>query len=143
MDRPYRKSYGLFFLWLTAVGAVSVIIPLGDIPFRFFGEVKSYCILLLLLLDLLFVLMYGTERIYWMNGITYEEAAQVSSGERKRFAGLHLLCFLGATVCYILYCLANKYWMSTSSMMQDSLVAAGMICAAVLLTNKIRLNQTN
>lgn len=143
MNRPYRKSYGLFFLWLAAVGAVSVIVPLGDIPFRFFGGGKSYCILLLLLLDLLFVLMYGTERIYWLNGITYEEAAQVSSGERKRFAGLHLLCFLGATVCYILYCLVSKYCLSTVSVIRDSLAAAGAICAAALLTNKIRLEKAN
>lgn len=141
MSKPYRKSYQLFYLWLAAVGIVCVIFPLEKLPLRFFGQTKSYCIALFLLLDLLFLLMWRTGAVYWLSGVSYEEAASAPLGERRRFAGKHLLCFAGATLCYVLYCLANKYWMSTVSIIQDALVAAGLICAAVLLTGKIRLER--
>ena len=50
----------------------------------------------------LMALIYLNERIYWINGTSYEEAIAAGSYRRKLFAKRHLIRFLIAFIAYLL-----------------------------------------
>lgn len=88
-----KKSYKAFVLWmigfLAAIFAVAFI-PAEDetLPMRLiillvaWGMVSMCCII------------RKTEYVYWINGITYEDAVEAGSERRKEFARRHLVIFL-------------------------------------------------
>lgn len=139
MNQPYqKKSYKLFVLWLILLFVVLLAVSYFEIGVKSIGSGKAVGITLCLLLDLLFVLIFFTESIYWINGVTYEEAAQADQESRKRYAFRHLKVFLVATVVYLFYCFTLSPYFSLG-IIWDSLMAGAIICIAALFTIKIHL----
>lgn len=133
-----KKTYKLFGVWLTAFAVVLIAGAVYTPNIAGLGTIKSISILLYGMLDLLFVLIYLTQSIYWVAGVSFEEASEAGAKARRRFALRHLLLFLGATAVYFVYCFAaaprwrlGAYW--------DSIIAGAVVCAAALLGDRLQL----
>ena len=139
MENEYqKKSYKLFFVWIAVFFAVLIWGAVKEINIGGIGAVQSNSLLACVMLDLLFLLIYLTDSIYWINGVTYEEAAQADAAARKRYAWRHLLTFLVATAIYFVYCIAIADVVKLGSI-GDSLVAGGVLCVAGITTIRIHL----
>ena len=135
----YPKSYALFGVWLAFFAAVLGVYAVCEPQLPGLGTVKTLCLLVCVLLDLLFLLICATQSIYWINGVTYEEARQAEPSARRRCAYRHLRIFLAATAGYALYCIAAVQlgWITP---IRDALVAGGLVCAAAVAALRIRLS---
>lgn len=139
MNRP-EKSYRALGIWVFFCAVICIIYSLyGDrIPVLYMG--KLFGIICSVMLDILSLMVYMTGKVYWMNGITYEEAAAAGNSQKKKFAAKTTGIFLGCTVLEILYFLYGVHLKKTD-LQKDSMVTAGILCAAVLLVQKNRLNE--
>ncbi len=139
MERQYqKKSYALFRVWLAAFAAAMIFFVLRREIFPLIGSGKNAGILSLVFLDLLFVLILATQSVYWIGGITFEEAAGADAGARRRFALRHLAVFLAATAVFLVYCFGMKNILQPDHT-RDSLVAGGTVCAAAVICSRFRL----
>lgn len=96
-----KKSYKSFIVAMIAFVAL-MFLPLL-LPF------KDEALLTRIILNMcnlgivgLMLMIYFNERIYWINGTTYEEALAAGSYRRKLFAKRHLIRFLIALIVYLL-----------------------------------------
>jgi hypothetical protein len=130
-----KKSYQLFFVWMLGYVIVLMAYALSgwNAPV---GDGKVVGILTLAALDLLFLLIWATQRIYWISQVTYEAAEKAGPQARKRYALRHLAVFLVATVLYLIYCFAVPV---KTTVIWDSLIAGALVCVAVLATMRIHL----
>ncbi len=133
-----KKSYKLFVAWMAFFVVVLYVSAVNEISFGGLGAVRSNCIVIYVTMDLLMLLIYIRQSIYWINGVTYEEAAAASADERRRYAFRHLRIFLAATVLYIGYCCIPTSVLALGGM-KDSIVAGGILCAAAIATIPIHL----
>jgi hypothetical protein len=135
-EREYPKqSYRLFFAWMIGYVILLMAYPLSgwNAPI---GDGKVVGILTLAALDILFLLMWATQRIYWISGITYEAAEKAGPQARKAYARRHLTVFLVVTVLYLIYSFALPV---NTTVIWDSLIAGALVCVAVLATMRIHL----
>ena len=133
-----KKSYKLFIAWMAFFTMALYVCAVNEVNFFGLGMVRTNCIVLYVLLDLLMLLIYAMQSIYWINGMTYEQAAAASADERRRYAFRHLRIFLAATVLYIGYCCIPTSVLALGGM-KDSIVAGGILCAAAIWTIPIHL----
>lgn len=139
MKAQYQKqSYALFFIWLVIFAAALMLCALKTPDLAGLGAVRSVCLVSWLLLDVLLLLIYVTQSVYWISGTTYEQAREAGPKARKRYALRHLAVFLTLTAVYLLYCFLPLSWFQGSST-RHALVAAGTICAATVLSMRIHL----
>lgn len=139
MDAQYqKKSYTLFRVWLAAFVAVMLFFVFHTEFFPPVSAGKNAGILALVFLDLLFLMVLTTQSIYWISGITYEEAARASADERRRYALLILVIFLAVTVIFLVYCFGMKGILKPDYT-RDSLVAGGAVCLAAVTSSRVRL----
>lgn len=139
MRETYQKeSYTLFFMWLLLFGVLIVLYGLFPGRFGIVGTGKTMGLGLLIMLDLLFALMFVTQSVYWLGGVSYEEAARAGTGARRNYALRHLLVFLLATVAFMIYCFGLSSVLRTT-VTRDSLVSGAVICAAGYGASHIRL----
>ncbi|NLY77984.1 MAG: hypothetical protein GX080_07890 [Tissierellia bacterium] len=106
-EKDLEKSYRLLGFWLLIYLLSAVLF--GVLPSILDLEINSKLASLLwfnftnLYLTSLFFMILKTERVYYINYITYKEAKEMSSKERKNFAYKHLKVFAIATIIYIIY----------------------------------------
>ena len=88
----YQKSYTGFIIWLIVF--VIVMLAICYLP------VNNEAVLIRLLLNLctlgiaqLTWLIWRNERVYWYNGVSFEEAEQAGSERRKNYAFRHFRLF--------------------------------------------------
>lgn len=137
--KPYdTASYVLFDIWLLLLGILLLPGSFGMLRLAGQGPVRSFGIVLYGMLDILFMIIYATKNVYWMNKITYEQAQKVSAKERRRYARRQLFIFLACTILYFIYCFVPGIF-QTYSTVQDSFVMSGILCMAVLAASRIRL----
>ena len=86
-----KKSYLGLIVWLvvyTGLMSVAGFLPLGaDLLIRVFMIFTAVALVVLM------AMMYFMDSVYWMNGVTFEQAATAGPERRKRFAFLHLRLF--------------------------------------------------
>lgn len=139
MGQDYqKKSYALFWAWMALFIAVALFFVFYTERFPHIGDGKNMGILTLVMLDLLFLLILATQSVYWISGITYEEAAQAGPGARRRCALRHLLLFLAATLLFLVYCFGMDGLLRPDGT-RDALVAGGVVCTAAVVSSRIRL----
>lgn len=139
MTKQSGESYRELGIWGFSCAVICIVYSLcGDrIPALYMG--KIFGIICCIMLDILSLMVYVTEKVYWMNGITYQEAAEAERGQRKKFAAKTAGIFSVCTVLEILYFFYGLQ-MKTSNLQKDSMITAGLLCAAVLAAQKIRMN---
>lgn len=107
-----EKSYFGLVVWLAgflAATALCIALP-EEWMLRGVMQVCSLGISALILM------IYRNEKVYWINGVTFEAALSATSVQRKAFAFAHLKRFLYFSVPYFLFsCLSwalgwNEWW---------------------------------
>lgn len=94
-----EKSYLGLFLWLGGflIGmALCMLLP-GSLLLRGTMQLCSLGICVLM------AMIWHGETIYWINGVTFEEALKCTSRQRKRFAMAHLKIFAWFAIAYFLF----------------------------------------
>lgn len=95
MDHEYKaKSYKLLTLFM--VGFVASLILLVMVASKLSlgtAAMRGVSLLLVIFMPILMYVIYKTERIYWINGVTYEEAKSATSEQRRKYAMAHLKIF--------------------------------------------------
>ncbi|WP_425449318.1 hypothetical protein [Dethiothermospora halolimnae] len=140
MGKKYgKKSYMFFIIWL--IGFFIILITAGLFIEKNFehAELSTGKILLLLtliLLNILFYIIYKTEKVYWINGTSYKEAKAATSKRRKVFAIKHLKSFFVASCIYLIYCIFS---FAINSLMIDSLVFTIVLIVAAISTIRYKL----
>ncbi|MBR5897484.1 MAG: hypothetical protein IKZ39_07705 [Lachnospiraceae bacterium] len=102
--KEYKKSYTgfLIILLLYLIAAfLPIFIPvMHDRP----GAVTAWmCFATAVFVFALIFYIYKSEKLYLFSGVTYEQAARLSSEQRRNYAYLHVKKFLPATVILIAY----------------------------------------
>ena len=103
----YKKTYSLFIVWvlfffMILFGAVTMLQSVSIFP-----QIKLLIVfnVVNLLVALLCFLIYKTQYVYWISGISYDEANKASSSSRKLFAKAYLISFSKVLGIYFLYSL--------------------------------------
>lgn len=102
--KEYKKSYTGFviilLLYLIAAFLPIFIPVIQDRP----GAVTAWmCFATAVFVFALIFYIYKSEKLYLFSGVTYEQAARLSSEQRRNYAYLHVKKFLPATVILIAY----------------------------------------
>ncbi|MEG2914828.1 MAG: hypothetical protein RR839_00100 [Oscillospiraceae bacterium] len=141
-DKEYEKcSYKLFIVWFVAFISMSFLVPfLIGMCFPNIGEnimIKLILAFTLIGLSSLFYLIYKTEKVYWINGITYDMAKKSTSEKRKIYAFKHFEAFLNATIYAIIYLVIST--LLRLSPIVDGTVVGIMIIVTAVKTIKTKL----
>jgi len=106
-NKNLEKSYKLLVVWFISlfifVGLFSALL----IKINLNLSSKVITLLWLYFMNLffisLFLMIYKTERVYYINYITHKEAQEATKEERRKFAYKHLIVFCIATIVFIIY----------------------------------------
>lgn len=131
-----KKSYLGFWIW-TIVYTASVMcmayLPIHntDILIRIIFNYTNVAI------TVLTIIMFINEKIFWYNGISYEQAVDAGSERRKAYALKHVKVFGAATLIYLIIslitCLFNmSFW-------ADTIIYTLIIVIAAISTVKFKL----
>ena len=124
----YKKSYRGLILWLLGYMAVSfspILLPKGD------GELMTRLILAVTGVAIvgLMVIILRTESVYWINGVTFEQAREAGSERRRAFAAAHVKPFARFGVGYLLFS-AIMHACGASIWIDIAVFCVGLIVAA-------------
>ena len=131
------KSYRLFSGWLLLAAVLAAVFSWRGISVGGIRSGRFLVLLLFLLLDLLYLMIYLNQKVYWAGAVTYEEAKAAGPAARKRYALFHLLIFSAAALLQLAYCFSTLSFMS-NGVVQDSIVSGTVFCAAAAAAGKIR-----
>lgn len=101
----YKKSYKGFVIWLIFL-MVSMIgcafIPIEDSNLL----ILIVDNIMIIEVDILALIIYKSEKIYWYSGLSYEDAKKASPEQRKKYALAHVQRFSIAAGGYFIYSVA-------------------------------------
>lgn len=111
-----KKSYGGFALWMA--GYVVLMLLIAFLPIKDAGlMVRIFDFFTAASIEVLMLIVYKTEKVFWINGISYEDAVEAGSEKRralalrfvKRFGALTAGIFLFSAAAQLLKlpCLAD------------------------------------
>lgn len=127
-----KKSYRELILWV--IGFTVLMTAAAFLPVRDAGLLvridNNLCMIGVVLLMLL---IWKTEKVFWINGISFEEAVTAGSGRRRAFAWKHVKLFGVVAILYLLFSLIAQllhfsFWIDIAVIMMGCL-AAGIISA--------------
>lgn len=129
-----KKSYKGFFLWI-------IIYCLGFVPIFRIGDGAVVTRLTLwytsVMMTVLTVIIRNYDKVYWINGVMFEDAEKAGYDKRMEFAQRHLDKFLKHTVLYTIFTLAS-YFLGWSLWIDIVVFCVSLIWTAVSTIN-IRL----
>ena len=131
-----KKSYTGFILWMVLY--LGILFSMAFLPIENDGVmIRLILSFTALAVTGMMLIIYISEQVYWINGVTYEQAVDAGSERRKLFARRHLVRFGIFTAIYVLFAVVGQiigipFWI-------DIVVfTLGMIAAAISTIN-IRL----
>ena len=96
-----RKTYTGLVIWLIAYTALMTgggFLPLGaDLLIRVFMVFTAIALVILM------AMMYFMDTVYWLNGVSFEQALEAGLERRKRYTFLQLRLFGIFAIAYTLY----------------------------------------
>ena len=130
-----KKSYKGIFVWV-------LLYITGYIPIILFIDTASaatrlsliYCSFMITLLS---YAIYKYDKIYWYNGVMFEEAENATPEARNRYTYAHFKIFMRFTCFYIIFTAAAVY-LGISIWIDIAIFSAGIIASAIS-TMKIKL----
>lgn len=130
-----KKSYKGFILWIVVF--MSGFLPLTNIPAT--GDMLTrmsliYCGIMIVLLS---YIIYRTDKIYWYNGISFEDAEKATVEQRAAYARSHLKAFLLFMLIYSIFTVITGF-MKITSLVDILFFSVGLIITAIS-TIKIKL----
>ena len=132
----YRKSYKGFILWLLGyllAAFAPTLLPSmdADLMMRLIFNLTAVGIVLLILI------MLRTESVYWINGVTFEQARDAGSERRRAFARAHLARFGYFALGYALFSAFTQ--LRGLNIAIDGVVFCVGLVAVALTTRNIKL----
>ena len=121
-----KKSYGGLVLWL--MGYLALTLACCFLPEK--AMLRGVMQVMSLGVAVLIYMIYVNEKVYWINGVTFEEALKATSAQRKAFALRHLKIFLWFAVPYFLFSCAS-YALEWSPWIDFAIGCVGIIAAAL------------
>ena len=89
------------------------------------------------MLNILMLIIEKTDHIYWINGVSYDEAEKASYENRMEYAVAHLKTFTKFTVFYLIFTFICHF-IGVGIFIESIVFTVGLIAAAVS-TIKIKL----
>jgi|GEM_PF-7010358 len=138
-----KKSYKPLFIWFLLLASFAILynFVLNTLSIALSSKATSLlwlCFVNLMLVSL-FLIIYKTERVYYINYVTYKEALEASGEERKAFAYKHLVIFGRAAAMYWVYSAISL--ILTFPLALDIGVFLVIIIVSAIRTISIRLNK--
>lgn len=121
-----KKSYGGLVLWLVFFLTATCLCCFLPEAWMLRG-IMQLCSLGTTALT---GMIYVNEKVYWINGVTFEEALQATTEQRKQYARRHLNVFLWFSVPFFFFSLLS-YGLGWSPWIDFTLGCIGLIAAAV------------
>ena len=131
-----KKSYTGFIVWMFLF--IGILFSLSFLPVEDESiMIRAVFVFTSLAIAGMMLLIYFTEQVYWINGVTYEQAVEASSARRKAFALRHLVRFGICTAIYLLFAVVGQilgwpFW-------SDIIVITVGVIATAISTIGIRL----
>lgn len=104
-----ENNYNYLFGWLFCLMGGSLVL---NVLLKALGEmitagiaVKVLLLFVMAMLIGLFVIIYRSERIYYINGVSFKEASEASSEARKAYALKHVNLMVRSGVVFTVYVL--------------------------------------
>ncbi|MCC5910885.1 MAG: hypothetical protein JJT76_10660 [Clostridiaceae bacterium] len=102
-----EKSYKLLVFWFLSLfvfaGLFNVLLIRLDLDLSSKVTTLLWLYFIHLFFISLFLMVHKTERVYYINYITYKEAQEATKEERRTFAYKHLIVFCIAAISFIIY----------------------------------------
>ncbi|AKL94730.1 hypothetical protein CACET_c12650 [Clostridium aceticum] len=106
-NKNLEKSYKLLVGWILSLLVITGLFSVLQIRLNLnlsSKVVTFFCFYFIhLYIISLFLMIYKTERVYYINYVTYKEAQEATREERRAFAYKHLRVFCIATIIFIIY----------------------------------------
>ena len=104
-----KKSYKGLIYWL--IGFLAAMFSLSFLPIENTKLITNLCILMCTAgVTLLLYIVYRYDKIYWINGVMYEDAVKWSRQQRDRFTWRHFEVF-GKFLClHIVFALISHFF---------------------------------
>ena len=97
-----KKSYTGFVVWL--IGFVVLIMLPSFLPTEDIGLiVRLIDIIMTISLEILMLIIYKTEKVFWINGVSYEAAVEAGSDRRRAYALRYVKRFGIFAATFLLY----------------------------------------
>lgn len=96
-----KKSYLGLIIWLVVY--TGLMTAGGFLPFGADLLIRVFMVFTAVSLVVLMAMMYLLDAVYWMNGVSFEQAVEAGVERRKRYAFLHLRLFGIFAIAYTLY----------------------------------------
>ena len=131
-----KKSYTGFIVWMFLF--IGILFSLSFLPVEDESiMIRAVFVFTSLAIAGMMLLIYFTEQVYWINGVTYEQAVEAGSARRKAFALRHLVRFGICTAIYLLFAVVGQiigwpFWI-------DIIVFTVGVIATAISTIGIRL----
>ena len=132
----YEKSYkGLIFFIIGYM--IAMFLPIF-LPFED-GILLTRIVLNIATIGIVLLcwMMYRNEKIYWINGITFEQAKRATSDQRKEYALWFLRKFGNAALIFLIFSAAAQYL--HLSIMLDILVVTVLLIVVAVKSIKVKL----
>ena len=132
----YKKSYkGLVFFLIGYM--IAMFLPIF-LPFEDANLLTRIVLNIATIgLVLLCRMMYRNERIYWINGISFEQAKRATSEQRKEYALWHLRQFGNAALIFFLFSILAQYLHLSIAL--DTIVMLVLLIAVAFRSVKVKL----
>ena len=102
-----KKSYTGFIVWMFLF--IGILFSLSFLPVEDESiMIRAVFVFTSLAIAGMMLLIYFTEQVYWINGVTYEQAVEAGSARRKAFALRHLVRFGICTAIYLLFAVVGQ-----------------------------------
>ncbi len=139
------KSYKLLALWLILYVVIAVLFAILLVLIDVNISSKALTIFWFYFTSIFLIsfhfMIYKTERIYYINYISYKEAREATSEERRDFAYRHLVIFCIATIIFITYSIFSFIFRLPTAM--DIGAWAIIIIFSAIRTIPIKLKEKN
>lgn len=97
-----KKSYTGFVVWL--IGFVVLIMLPSFLPTEDIGLiVRLIDNIMTISLEILMLIIYKTEKVFWINGVSYEAAVEAGSDRRRAYALRYVKRFGIFAATFLLY----------------------------------------
>lgn len=132
----YEKSYKGLVLWLIGFLAAEILpafLPISD------GALLTRIVMNVMTLGLTILcwMMFRNERIYWINGVSFEQAKRATSEQRREFAMVYLKKFGRFALIYLAFSVLAQC--IRLHIVFDILIACVGLVAVAISTIKIKL----
>lgn len=121
-----EKSYLGLILWMIVFLAGTVLCMFLPEKMMLRGVMQLCSVGVAVLIYMIYV----NEKIYWINGVTFEEALKATSEQRKAFAMRHLKLFGGFAGGFLLFSVVS-YALSWSEWWDFGVGTVGLIAVAI------------